>query len=129
MAALLPLFAASVLPAELRTLICRVTGAVMAVESGCPAALAAPAEAEAEGSETSSGRVSDLGCCVVETIDLGRLVAEHGADGAPPPAFNVVSGTPVVGVVWAARPGPTVRQDRPPPVGPPLLLVKRSFLI
>jgi len=125
MAALLPLFAASVLPAELRTLICRVTGTVMAVESGCPAMPTAPAETEAGSAES----VSDPGCCVIETIDLGRLVAEHPADSAPPSAFSLVSGTPVVGMVLGGRPRPTVRQDRPPPVGPPLLLVKRSFLI
>ena len=125
MAALLPLFAASVLPAQLRTLICRVTGAVMDIESCCPAVPMAQAD-EAVGIPES---ISDLGCCVLETIDLGRLVAEHRADGAPPSAVGFLSATPVGGLALAGRPRPSVRQDRPPTVGPPLILVKRSFLI
>jgi len=124
MAALLPLFAASVLPAQLQTLVCRMTGAVMAIESGCPAP-AQTAAPSAEGVES----VSDLGCCVVQTIDLGGLVAEHRADGAPPSLPAPAVATSTMGMVLAPRPRSSVRQDRPPPVGPPLLLVKRSFLI
>jgi hypothetical protein len=125
MAALLPLFAASVLPTHLRTLICRVTGAVMEVDVCCPDDPAAKAQAAARTSES----ISDLGCCVVKTIDLGRPLAEHEAEGAPPSSFTPVSATPATGVVLAARHTASVRQDRPPPVGPPLLLLKRSFLI
>ena len=125
MAALLPLFAASVLPTQLRTLICRVTGAVMEVDACCPAAPAAPAQAAARISES----ISDPGCCAVQTVDLGRMLAEHRSEEAPPPSVTPVSAAPMAGPVLAAWPTPSVRQDRPPQVGPPLLLLKRSFLI
>ena len=130
MAALLPLFAASVLPAHLRTLICRVTGAVMEVESCCPAAPAAQGQTAVGSSETGSEGISDLGCCAVETIDLGGLLAEHRTEGAASSSFSLLSATPIGAVVVVVSPrASSVRQDRPPPVGPPLLLVKRSFLI
>jgi len=38
-AALLPLLAASVLPTQIRTLVCRFTGAIMQEEICCPSAL------------------------------------------------------------------------------------------
>lgn len=131
MAALLPLFAASVLPAQLRTLICRVTGAVMEVERCCPAAPTPQALSAAGTAEDIPARLSEPGCCVVETIDLGTLVAEDRADGVPPSSVGAISETPMAGMAVAARLSPrwSASQDRPPPVGPPLLLVKRSFLI
>jgi len=128
-AALLPLFAASVLPSQLRTLICRVTGAVMEVEAGCMAASMAEGQTAAEISDGRSVSVSDLGCCVVETVDLGRPLAEQRSEGPPPPSFTLASATPAASVILAGRVTPHRRQDRPPPAGPPLLLAKRSFLI
>ena len=132
MTALLPLFAVSVLPTHLRTLICRVTGAVMAVETCCPADdPIAQAGTEAVISETGAHQsIAEEGCCVVKTVDLGRPPAEHRSSGPPPSSqLPVISALPTVGVTLAARPLASARQDRPPPSGPPLLLLKRSFLI
>jgi hypothetical protein len=129
MAALLPLFAASVLPAQLRTLICRVTGAVMELETTCPAASMAQEPVVAAISDGGSATISEPGCCVVETIDLGRPLAEHGPEGAAPSSFTPVAATLTPRLVLAGRATSKERQDRPPPAGPPLLLLKRSFLI
>jgi hypothetical protein len=121
MAALLPLFAVSVLPTQLRMLICRFTGAVMDVETCCPTSSEEKTQAETH--------VSEPGCCVVKTVDLRKLVAECRSEGAPPPELSGIPAMSVVGLVLPKDPAPDVRQVRPPPVGPPLLLLKRSFLI
>ena len=91
----MPLFAASVLPTQLRTLICRLTGAVMDVE----------------------------------TVDLGKLVAERRSEGAPPPELTAIAAAPMPVLLLPNAAAPDVRPVRPPTVGPPLLLLKRSFLI
>jgi len=128
MAALLPLFAASVLPTQLRTLICRVTGAVMEVDACCPAAPAAQGQ-QGQMVAGISESISDPGCCAIQTVDLDGLLAEHRSDEAPPSSVAPAAPAPMAGLVLVARPTPSARQDRPPPVGPPLLLLKRSFLI
>jgi hypothetical protein len=120
MAALLPLFAVSVLPTQLRTLVCRFTGAVMDVETCCP---------DRDAQTPVGAQLSEQGCCVVKTVDLGRLVAEPRSEGAPPPevAAVVAARTPEFTLADATCPAP--RPYRPPTVGPPLVLLKRSFLI
>jgi len=120
-AALLPLFAVSVLPTQLRTFICRFTGAVMDVETCCPADPDAQVRADAQ--------LSEQGCCDVKTVDLGRLVAERRSENASPPELTTIAPglMPVVLLPDAAAPDP--RRFRPPSVGRPLLLLKRSFLI
>jgi hypothetical protein len=120
-AALVPLFAASVLPTQIRTLVCRFTGAIMQPETCCPSDLEneTPAAAELLG-ET---------CCLVKTVDLPKLLSEHGSDGTPPvQAPAVAVGRPPDALELASDWAPSL-PVRPPPLGPPILLVKRSFLI
>jgi len=121
MAAILPLFAASVLPTQLRTLICRFTGAVMEVEICCPA--------DQDGKTDKQAQLLDENCRIVKTVDLGKLLSERRPQGAPSPdtTISTVALGPAV-----ALPAGAHAHDRPvgpPPLGPPLILLKRSFLI
>jgi hypothetical protein len=120
-AALLPLLAASVLPTQIRTLVCRFTGAIMQEEVCCPSALdeKAPPAAQLIGE----------GCCVVKTVDLTKLVSENSTDGLPPvQTLALAVAQPVATLVFPRRWTPSL-PVRPPPRGASILLVKRSFLI
>jgi hypothetical protein len=121
MAAILPLFAASVLPTQLRTLICRSSGAVMDSEACCPE--------DPEGKVTAQAQLLDEDCCIVKAVDLDKLVAERRPEGARSADATLVAVTlaPAIPPSLGAR-----AHDRPvgpPPLGPPLILLKRSFLI
>lgn len=120
-AALLPLFAVSVLPTQLRTLVCRFTGAVMDAETCCPV--------KAEAEPQTQAALSEPGCCVVKTVDLRRPVAEQRSDAAPPHETIAVATAPTPPRVLPGDAAPDAPPPGPPRVGPPLLLVKRSFLI
>jgi hypothetical protein len=121
MAAILPLFAATVLPTQLRTLICRFTGAVMDVETCCPG--------DQDGKVDTQAQILDENCCIVKTLDLGKLLSERRPQGAPSPDTTL----PAVALAPSVSlPLGTDVHDRPvgpPPLGPPLILLKRSFLI
>jgi hypothetical protein len=120
-AAILPLFAASVLPKQLRTLICRFTGAVMEVEACCPA--------DPDGKADAQAQLLDENCCIVKTVDLDKLISERRPEGAPAPDPTLVA---VALAPTAQIPATVDVHDRPvgpPPLGPPLILLKRSFLI
>jgi hypothetical protein len=120
-AALLPLFAASVLPTQIRTLVCRFTGAIMQVETCCPSDL-----------DEKTPPVSQLlgeNCCLVKAVDLPKLLSEHSTAGNPPVQAAAPSvGQPSSAAVLIGGWTPSL-PVRPPPVGPSILLVKRSFLI
>ncbi len=120
MAALVPLLAASVLPTQIRTLVCRVSGAVMDIEVCCPS--------EDQGQIRTHAQLIDESCCVVKTVDLQKLVSERRADGAPPRSL-LLAAAPVPATSLPAAAPPHIRPVAPPPIGPPLLLLKRSFLI
>jgi len=120
-AALLPLLAASVLPTEVRTLVCRFTGAIMQEEICCPSVL-----------DEKTPPVTQLlgeSCCVAKTVDLPKLVSEHFTDGLPPvQALALAVTAPASTFVFPSR-WTLALPVRPPSHGPPILLVKRSFLI
>jgi hypothetical protein len=120
-AALLPLFAASVLPTQLRTLVCRFTGAIMDVETCCPANPEAEPQTQTE--------LSEQGCCEVRTVDLRRLVAEQRSEAAPPHEITAFAAAPTLARVLPSTAAAHAPPVGPPPLGPPLLLLKRSFLI
>jgi hypothetical protein len=121
MAALVPLFGASVLPTQMRALVCRFTGAIMDEEVCCP-----------PGDEKQAAPVAQLfdqGCCVVSTVDLPKLVSDLQADGPVRSDWQPLPST------LASEPPPLrgrgipLHRVRPPPLGPPLRLLKSSFLI
>ena len=119
--ALLPLFGASVLPTHMRALVCRFTGALMDEEGCCPGG--------GEKQATTVAKLLDQGCCVVRTVDLPKLVSDHQSDG--PAACD---GQPFLWTVASELPPPRsaaipLHRVRPPPLGPPLRLLKSSFLI
>jgi hypothetical protein len=119
-AAILPLFAASVLPTQLRTLICRFTGAVMEVEACCPAD---PDKANAQA------QLLDENCCIVKTVDLDKLISERKPDGVTPADAALLAIAFAPAVPTRATADVHDRPVGPPPLGPPLILLKRSFLI
>ena len=117
----MPLFAATVLPTQIRTLICRVTGAIMQLETCCPSAL--------EEETAPVAQVLGESCCLVKVVDLPKLLTEQRFDGAPPVHEPTVAvGPNVDDLIFVARSRPA-HLVRPLPHGPPLLLLKRSFLI
>lgn len=119
--ALLPLLAASVLPTQIRTLVCRFTGAIMQLETCCPSDL--------EDKTPPIPQLLGESCCLVKTVDLPKLLSESSTDGTPPvhvPTLAVEQ--PTDGLVFVSGWTPSL-PVRPPPLGPPILLVKSSFLI
>ena len=120
MAALVPLCGASVLPTEMRALVCRFTGAVMDQETCCP-----------DGDEKQTPPVSQLfdqGCCVVRTVDLPKLLSDHQADDLVRDVQPLLPAS-TSELTPPGRVGVPLDRVRPPPLGPPLRLLKRSFLI
>lgn len=120
-AALVPLFGASVLPTQMRALVCRFTGALMDEATCCPAVV--------EKQAAPVAQLLDEGCCVVRTVDLPKLLSDHRADG---PARG--DSQPLLSTLTSELPRPhavglPLHRVRPPPLGPPLRLLKRSFLI
>jgi hypothetical protein len=119
-AALLPLLAASVLPTQFRSLVCRFTGAIMQLETCCPSD---------QDQTPPTSQLLGENCCLVKTVDLPKLVSERWTDGTPPVHMAPLAlGQPsgMLALVSGWTPSLPVR---PPPLGPPILLVKYSFLI
>jgi len=121
MAALLPLFGASVLPTHMRALVCRFTGALMDEEACCPAG--------DEKQAAPVARLLDQGCCVVRTVDLPKLLSDHQADGPAPCDPQALVWTVTSELPPPDAAGVSLHRVRPPPLGPPLRLLKSSFLI
>jgi hypothetical protein len=117
----LPLFAASVLPTQSRTLVCRFTGAIMQRETCCPAELdeKRPPTSELVGED----------CCLVKTVDLPKLLSDSSSDGTMPVQERTLAVARTSGDLLFVRRWTHGRPLRPPPLGPPLILLKRSFLI
>ena len=121
--ALMPVFFVAVLPDHVRTLVCRF-GAVMNVESCCPSE-------RADASETQA-RIQDEPWCSFRTVTLLKLPSERPTEGGSlrhcePTLQGVTKSSPSVPnlvVRFAMR-----RSVAPPPLGPPIVLLKSSFLI
>jgi hypothetical protein len=121
LAALLPLLAASVLPTQSRTLVCRFTGAIMQRETCCPAELdeKTPPTSELVGED----------CCLVKTVDLPRLLTDSSPDGTMPVQERSLAVAQTSDDMMFVKRWAHCRPLRPPPLGPPIILLKRSFLI
>jgi hypothetical protein len=120
-AALVPLLAASVLPTQISTLVCRFTGAVMEQENCCPS--------DADEQTARPAQLFGENCCVLKTVELPKLLSEHRADSAAPGQQSLVATLTFDHLVLVDRWATTFHPIGPPPHGPPILLVKRSFLI
>jgi hypothetical protein len=124
-AILLPLLVASVVAGTSTVLLCR-TGAVMSVDECCPAE-----HAEAAPEAPAHASLVDEPCCAVVTVELARPVSDRHAEAAPqvaPPPVALLPPSQPLDAPQSARP-PAIRTRRPPYVGPPLVLLKSSFLI
>jgi len=121
MAAIVPLLAAAVLPTRFQTLVCRFTGVVMDFEVCCPS--------DSERGRESPSQLFGENCCVLKTINVQRLVTESRTDDMYPRDHRVLVAAPFVRTFELVRYHAHAHQVRPPPIGPPLLLVKHSFLI
>lgn len=121
MAALAPLLGASVLPTQTLALVCRFTGALMDEEACCPLT------DQKQASPVS--QLVDQGCCVVRSMDLPKLVSDRQVNGAgrcnAQPVLSEQTSEPLLPDAG----GLPLHRVRPPPLGPPILLLKRSFLI
>lgn len=123
-ALLLPLLIASVVAGHETVLVCR-TGAIMTLDECCPAE-----HAEAAPEPPAHASLVDEPCCAVATIELARPVSdrqpEAATDAASPPVALLAPAETDAATISR---GPVIRARRPPSVGPPLVLLKRSFLI
>jgi hypothetical protein len=117
----LPLFAAAVLPTQIRTLVCRFTGAIMDSEVCCPS--------NGDDQTPPESQLLTESCCIVKTVDLPKLVSDRRVDSAPAPHHELL---PIAFSLETPRLVDRAAQARPvgpPPLGPPIVLLKRSFLI
>lgn len=119
-AVLVPLFGATVLPAQVQWFACRFSGAAMELSSCCPGGQEARPETPAMVRQT---------CCVLKTVDLQRMLGERSVDGTLPRLLELPA--QILPMVALGSTDLTVRfrPAGPPPPGPPLVLLKRSFLI
>jgi hypothetical protein len=120
LAALLPVVLAAVLPSHALVVVCRF-GGVMDVESCCPAE-------HRDEAAVIEATVHDEPCCALVAKDFAPPASDLQGDlvqAVPPTAVQVVVAT--------VPPPPQrfrlVRSVIPPPLGPPIILVKQSFLI
>lgn len=120
-AALLPLLAASVLPTQIRTFVCRFTGTVMQLEACCPS--------DRHEATAPASQLLGENCCLAKVVDLPKLLSEQLADGAPRVRVPALASEATVRDLVAVGRCTSFDSVRPPPHGPPLLLLKRSFLI
>jgi len=123
LAVLVPLFLAAVLPDQVRTLVCRFSGAVMD-EDCCPP--------EADEAVETEARVRNESCCSIKTIELARLVSDRRVEPASHRCYELRAHVPNIEVSdRSTRPAglALIRYAAPPHVGPPIVLLKRSFLI
>lgn len=120
MAAVAPLLIASVLPDHVRTLVCRFSGAVM-TEECCP-----PEGGQAAQTQTE---LRDESCCVVKTTDLGRLVSDRRAETEPARHYAVLAVAPPASASPPTGCVAVIRFVSGAAIGPPIVLLKRSFLI
>jgi hypothetical protein len=122
LAALVPLFLAAVLPDQIRTLVCRFSGAVMD-EGCCP-----PGADEAVETEAS---LKDQPCCSIRTIGLARSVSDRRVESAAPRPYPLFAWASNIGdrqgLVTPA--GLVLIRYGAPHVGPPIFLLKRAILI
>jgi hypothetical protein len=116
-----PLFVAAVLPTQARSLVCRFTGMVMDMEACCPSGREDRVETHAQ--------LLDETCCVLKTVDLQTVVSERRYDSAQPRDQELLAATPVIQEFELSGHPAQIHQIEPPPFGPPILLLKRSFLI
>lgn len=126
MAALLPLFLASVLPSRVATLICRFTGAAMEVEACCPTGDDALPDVQAR---LLQARLLDEGCCSRMITELPTLIGERRSEISRAhfhqPAVHVsASAAPP----REAPPGGSIRPVVPV-LRPPPIALKHSLLI
>jgi hypothetical protein len=120
-AVLIPLLLAVVLPGTLRTLVCRYTGVVMPEETCCP-------EPDAPD-QSAPAQLRGESCCVVKTVHLARLVSDRQTPASELVHQELTAGVASTESYLVAVRAPSIRRPAILPVGPPLLLVKQSFLI
>ncbi|HVV51250.1 MAG TPA: hypothetical protein VHO06_16395 [Polyangia bacterium] len=109
------------MPTQIRTLVCRFTGAIMRLEACCPSDL-----------EEKTAPVAQLlgeSCCLAKVVDLPKLLSDHQPDGSPTLHEQALAAGPTVEVLVPVVRWTPFHAVRPPPHGPPLILLKRSFLI
>jgi hypothetical protein len=120
----LPLMVALGLPGTFSVVVCRF-GAMTTVHDCCPSR----SQKGPEGPRDPRNRVSGQGCCSMRAVTVGAPVAEHsgGAEGgrgwvlAKESISSVASG-PTRSSAALLRPAARA-------VGPPLTLLKQSFLL
>jgi hypothetical protein len=120
MATVVPLFVAAVLPSHVSTFACRSTGVMMQVETCCPG--------DEKANRHPQSRLRDEACCSITTIDLARLVSNRPTE-TPFRQHEVSVKLPATAVSVSPAGLALIRYVAPHNVGPPILLLKRSFLI
>jgi len=113
------------LPDHLLDLVCR-SGAVMDIETCCP--FADDSRARSAGNDA----LRDEACCSLRAVDLDRALLEGPGQvrGGARDAVAVLALLPEGASVVSRPEGrPLRRPVAPPPLGPPLILLKHAFLL
>lgn len=91
-----------------------------------------PAAAGGQDANIDPGaRLSRTRCCVLESVDVAAPPGDRPGLGprlASPPLLHAVL-LPAPAPAYGSAPAISSRFERAPPVGPSLVLLKRSFLI
>ena len=121
MVALVPLFLAAVLPDHLQTLVCRFSGAVMSEEACCLPGPSQKLEPQAQ--------LRDEPCCIAKTVELARSVSDRQVETALVGHHDLWTPVPAISLHLLVS-GPSLgRHPSFPALGPPIVLLKHSFLI
>ena len=109
------------LPATFSVAVCRF--GMTAADDCCPG------RTGADQPEERAARVAGQGCCTRRVVDLGTPVAEHSREVASARPWVVPDDSLFFTGDHVGGPAPSLLRPSARAVGPPLRLLKQSFLI
>jgi hypothetical protein len=120
LATLLPVLVAIILPAVASVSVCRY-GMVMDADACCPK----PADRDRD----PGARLEDAPCCAKQAVAFDRLISERSTRIDHIPLSRVAASVVSLAPAWPAASPRLLPRLSPPPIGPPVRLIKQSFLL
>jgi hypothetical protein len=118
----LPLLAALLLPASFGVLVCRF-GHMVSADDCCAGRV------QQETGEDAPTRIDTEPCCSVRAVDLGAPLAEQSGRVEVARDWTLADGWSISIEDGSARPRSTIPRPAVRAIGPPLRLIKQSFLL
>ena len=119
----LPLVAALLLPVSLRVVVCRF--GMVATDDCC----AGQEHQDAIAAHRAGARLESEPCCSLRPIDLGTPLAERSARLDATPSWVLTDTWTIAVDPGLARPAAARHRPAARAIGPPLRVLKQSFLI